>query len=80
MGDKLFGDYGFYDAYCERADWFPPLLGHRPGTIVVMMENHKSGLLWKLFMSCEKYRRGWISWDLNMVVKNDPADLLKYLF
>jgi hypothetical protein len=28
------------------------------GPIVVMMEHHKSGLLWKLFMSCEEVQAG----------------------
>lgn len=59
LGDRLFGDYGFYDAYSEKADWFPRrYLAIDQGPIVVMMENYKSGLLWKLFMSCEEVQAG----------------------
>ena len=28
------------------------------GPIVVMIENHRSGLLWKLFMSCPEIQAG----------------------
>lgn len=59
LGERLFGDYGFYDAYSEKADWFPRrYLAIDQGPIVVMMENHKSELLWKLFMSCEEVQAG----------------------
>ena len=29
------------------------------GPIVVMMENYRSGLLWKLFMSCPEVQHGF---------------------
>jgi len=59
FGDKLFGMYGFYDAFSETADWFPPrYLAIDQGPIVVMMENYKSGLLWKLFMSAPEVQQG----------------------
>ncbi len=59
LGGRLFGNYGFYDAFCERADWFPRrYLAIDQGPIVVMMENHRSGLLWDLFMSCEEVQAG----------------------
>ncbi len=58
-GDKLFGIYGFYDAFSETANYFPKqYLAIDQGPIVVMMENHRSGLLWKLFMSCEEIQTG----------------------
>jgi hypothetical protein len=51
LGDKLLGEYGFYDAYSEHFDWYlPRYLAIDQGPIVVMIENHRSGLLWKLFM------------------------------
>lgn len=53
QGDRLFGPYGFYDAFNVQADWFPQrYLAIDQGPIIVMIENHRSGLLWKLFMSC----------------------------
>lgn len=57
--DKLFGPYGFYDAFSETEDWYPQrYLAIDQGPIVVMMENYRSGLLWKLFMSCEEIQAG----------------------
>ena len=57
--DKLWGTYGFYDAFSETANWFPKhYLAIDQGPIVVMMENYRSGLLWKLFMSCPEVQTG----------------------
>lgn len=59
FGDKLFGEYGFYDAFSETEDWFPQkYLAIDQGPIVVMMENHRSGLLWDLFMSNPEVQKG----------------------
>ena len=59
LKDKIWGEFGFYDAFSESAGWFPPhYLAIDQGPIVVMMENHRSGLLWKLFMSCPEVQAG----------------------
>jgi hypothetical protein len=59
MKDKLWGPYGFYDAFSEEANWFPvKYLAIDQGPIVVMMENYRSGLLWELFMSCPEVKKG----------------------
>ncbi len=53
MKDKIWGPYGFYDAFSEQDNWYAPkYLAIDQGPIVVMMENYRTGLLWKLFMSC----------------------------
>lgn len=58
-GDRLFGKYGFYDAFSVEEDWFPErYLAIDQGPIVVMIENHRSGLLWDLFMSSEEVHEG----------------------
>ena len=52
MGDKVFGPFGFYDAFSETDNWYPlRYLAIDQGPIAVMIENYRSGLLWKLFMS-----------------------------
>ncbi|HCW08736.1 MAG TPA: beta-glucosidase [Cytophagales bacterium] len=52
LGSKIFGEFGFYDGFSEQFDWYKPwYLAIDQGPIVVMMENYRSGLLWKLFMS-----------------------------
>lgn len=57
--DKLWGEYGFYDAFSETDNWYPQkYLGIDQGPIVVMLENYRSKLLWKLFMSDSDVQAG----------------------
>jgi hypothetical protein len=57
--DKLFGPYGFYDAFSDTESWYPQrYLAIDQGPIVVMMENYRSGLIWDLFMSCDEVKQG----------------------
>jgi hypothetical protein len=59
MKDKLWGPYGFYDAFSETENWYPQkYLAIDQGPQVVMIENYRSGLLWKLFMSCPEVNAG----------------------
>lgn len=59
LGDKVWGEYGFYDAFSEEYDWYKPrYLAIDQGPIVVMMENYRSGLLWDLFMSAPEVTAG----------------------
>jgi hypothetical protein len=59
MKEKLWGGFGFYDAFSETENWYPKkYLAIDQGPIVVMMENYRSGLLWKLFMSCPEIQTG----------------------
>lgn len=59
FGEKLFGKYGFYDAFSETDNWFPQrYLAIDQGPIVVMMENYRSGLLWNLFMKAPEIQNG----------------------
>ncbi len=59
LGDKLWGPYGFCDAFNLRKNWFThQYLAIDQGPIVVMIENYRSGLLWDTFMKCEEVRAG----------------------
>lgn len=59
MGDKVWGQYGFYDAFSETDNWYPQrYLAIDQGPIAVMIENHRSQLLWKLFMSHPDVQKG----------------------
>jgi len=59
VGDRLWGEYGFYDAFSESRNWFDyQYLAIDQGPIVVMIENYRSGLLWRLFMSCPEIQAG----------------------
>lgn len=57
--DKLWGKYGFYDAFSDSAEWYlPHYLAIDQGPIPVMIENYRSGLLWKLFMNAPDVQAG----------------------
>lgn len=59
MRDRVFGSYGFYDAFSETAGWYPQrYLAIDQGPIAVMIENYRTGLLWKLFMSHPDVEKG----------------------
>lgn len=59
LKDRLWGPYGFYDAFSVEHDWFPArYLAIDQGPIPVMIENHRSGLLWDLFMSSPEVQEG----------------------
>jgi hypothetical protein len=59
LGDRLWGEYGFKDAFSEDRDWFASsYLAIDQGPIIVMIENHLSGLMWDLFMSCPEIKSG----------------------
>jgi len=59
MKDKVWGEFGFYDAYSETDNWYPKrYIGIDQGPIVVMIENGRTGLLWKLFMSAPEIQQG----------------------
>lgn len=61
MGEKIWGKYGFYDAFSDEYEWYPKrYLAIDQGPIVVMIENHRSGLLWNLFMKNCDVRNGLI--------------------
>ncbi len=58
-GDKLWGEYGFYDAFSIHHDWYADnYLAIDQGPIVAMIENHRSGLLWELFMKNKEIHQG----------------------
>lgn len=59
MGDQLWTEYGFADAFSEQHNWVAKShLAIDQGPIIVMIENYRTGLLWKLFMSNPDVQRG----------------------
>ncbi|MGC9342871.1 MAG: glucoamylase family protein [Bacteroidales bacterium] len=59
LGDKLWGPYGFYDAYNINAQWFASsYLAIDQGPIICMIENYRTGKLWELFMSAPEIQNG----------------------
>lgn len=59
LGDKLWGEYGFHDAFSLDQPWFATsYLAIDQGPIIIMIENHRSGQVWDLLMSCPEVKAG----------------------
>jgi len=59
LGDRLWGPYGFYDAFNLSEGWFADQhLAIDQGPIVVMIENYRTALLWRTFMTCDDVLHG----------------------
>jgi hypothetical protein len=59
LGDKTWGEYGFVDGFSESHNWYAKsCLAIDQGPIVIMIENYRSGLLWKLMMSNSDMQNG----------------------
>ena len=57
--EDLIGKYGPYDAFSDEHGWYPRrYLAIDVGPIPVMIENYRSGLLWRLFMSAPEVQQG----------------------
>jgi exo beta-1,2-glucooligosaccharide sophorohydrolase (non-reducing end) len=51
-GDTMWGIYGLRDAINPGANWVSPIfMGLNQAPIVVMIENHRTGIVWKSFMA-----------------------------
>lgn len=59
LGERIWGEFGFFDAFNETEDWVAKSrLAIDQGPIVIGLENHRSGLLWRLGATRPEYRRG----------------------
>jgi len=58
-GQELFGIFGPYDAFNDSRNWIKEAyIGIDQGPIVVMIENHRTGLLWKNVMKDTEVQAG----------------------
>ena len=59
VGNKLWGQYGFYDAFDATKNWWAnSYLAIDQGPEIVMIENYRTGLVWNLFMSAPEVQSG----------------------
>ncbi|MEX0986053.1 MAG: glucoamylase family protein [Bacteroidales bacterium] len=59
LGDRLWGPYGFYDAFNVTENWFGTSnIAIDQGPMLLMIENYRTGLLWDLFMSAPEVQAG----------------------
>jgi hypothetical protein len=71
-GDRIWSRYGFTDAFNPTRDWYADtFLAIDQGPIIVMIENYRTGLLWKLFMAVPEVRLGLSR--LGFVFRQDNA-------
>jgi hypothetical protein len=58
-GKFLWGEYGFRDAFNLDENWCSEIfMGLNQAPITVMIENYRTGLIWKLFMSNPEIQQG----------------------
>ena len=59
LGDNIWSEFGFIDAFNETQNWYAGShLAIDQGPIIIMIENYRTQLLWKLFMSCPEVQHG----------------------
>jgi hypothetical protein len=62
LGARIWGEAGFVDAFSLQHDWVAQSrLAIDQGPIVAALENHRSGLIWRLFMARPEVRRGLVT-------------------
>jgi len=58
LGPKIWGAYGFHDGFNATEGWYGEVyMGLNQAQIVAGIENHRTGLLWKLFMANPEMER-----------------------
>jgi hypothetical protein len=66
--ERLWGPYGFRDAYNITRDWFATdHIGIDQGPFVIMIENQDNGRVWEVFMRNEHIQRGLEAADFRAV-------------
>jgi len=72
LGDKIWSEYGFVDGFSEEHNWYAKShLAIDQGPIICMIENYRSGLLWKLFMSSPDVKNGLDKLGIESTVFNN---------
>ncbi len=60
LGDKIFKEYGFVDAFSLKDLWYAPsFLAIDQGPIIIMIENYRSGLAWEFINQLPRNKK----WD-----------------
>jgi hypothetical protein len=81
-GQRLWGIYGFYDAFNLDQNWYAnSYLAIDQGPIVVMMENYRSQLLWRMFMRNPEIEPALLAMGFtpdNSVATSAPAQQQKW--
>jgi exo beta-1,2-glucooligosaccharide sophorohydrolase (non-reducing end) len=66
LGDKLWDTYGFRDAFNLERNWYSGItMGLNQAPMVIMIENYRSGLVWKSFLANPEIQKMRTSLNLN---------------
>ena len=72
LGDKVWNIYGFHDGFNESQNWFEEAyMALNQAPITVMIENHRTGLVWEQFMANPEIQPAV---DAIGFVRDDTAD------
>jgi hypothetical protein len=59
LGDCIWGRFGFVDGFSAQHEWYAEsFIGISQGPSIIMIENYRSGLIWKLFMGIPEIQAG----------------------
>ena len=59
LGARIWGRFGFVEAFSEQRGWYADsYVAINEGPLVNMIENYRSGLIWKLFMRIPEVQSG----------------------
>ena len=59
LGARIWGRFGFVEGFSEQRDWYAEsYVAINQGPLVSMIENYRSGLLWKLCMDIPEVQSG----------------------
>jgi hypothetical protein len=68
FGDKIYGRYGFADAFHPTNGWVcPDVLGIDIGITLLACENARSGNVWKWFMANPEPQRAMVLADIQPI-------------
>lgn len=77
-GGALKGRFGLMDSFQPSSGWVSKThLAINQGPVVAMMENHRSGLIWDLFMNAGDVRRGMVKLGFCTNRYREPDDVLE---
>jgi len=62
LGARIWGRFGFVEGFSEQHDWYADAyVAINQGPLIAMIENYRSGLIWKLCMGIPEIRSGLAS-------------------
>lgn len=77
-GEKLWGRYGFGNAFNVDRDWYDPdVIGIDLGMALLAIENHRTGLPWKLIRTHPATQRAWKRAGFHRIREPQPRPLLR---